>query len=278
MRYYRALLIAFVAVCLGLLTACSDGPAKAASRDQLTYDQIVNTGLANLCPRLEETTRGSIPLEAGQAYELYSLCLEPQDYFVKEEPTNKRQNPEFVKGKVLTRNTSSLDQVRGTVTRDAQGVLTFTEEGGIDFQAITVLLPGGEQIPFLFTIKELVATTESGFDSINPSTDFKGEFNVPSYRGAVFLDPKGRGVASGYDNAVALPSVADDEELARANVKRFLSGRGEISLQVTKVDSETGEIAGSFVSEQPSDTDLGADDPEEVKVKGIFYARVRPQA
>ncbi len=278
MRYYRALLIAFVAVCLGLLTACSDGPAKAASRDQLTYDQIVNTGLANLCPRLEETTRGSIPLEAGQAYKLYSLCLEPQDYFVKEEPTNKRQNPEFVKGKVLTRNTSSLDQVRGTVTRDAQGVLTFTEEGGIDFQAITVLLPGGEQIPFLFTIKELVATTESGFDSINPSTDFKGEFNVPSYRGAVFLDPKGRGVASGYDNAVALPSVADDEELARANVKRFLSGRGEISLQVTKVDSETGEIAGSFVSEQPSDTDLGADDPEEVKVKGIFYARVRPQA
>ncbi len=278
MRYYRGLLIAFVAVCLGLLTACSEGPANATSRDQLTYDQIVNTGLANVCPTLEETTRGTISIEPGTTYEVYSLCMEPQDYYVKEEPSNKRQNPEFVKGKVLTRNTSSLDQVRGTLTADEQGVLTFTEEGGIDFQAITVLLPGGEQIPFLFTIKELVATTEPGFESLNTSTDFEGEFSVPSYRGAVFLDPKGRGVAAGYDNAVALPSVADADELERANVKRVLSGKGEASLQIAKVDSETGEIAGTFVNVQPSDTDLGADDPEEVKVKGRFYARVRPKA
>jgi len=278
MRYYRALFIAFVAVCLGLLTACSEGPAKAASREQLTYDQIVNTGLANLCPRLEETARGSIPIQVGETYELYSLCMEPQEFFVKEEPSNKRQNPEFVQGKVLTRNTSSLDQVRGTVTASQDGTLTFKEEGGLDFQAITVLLPGGEQVPFLFTVKELVAATEPGFDSINTSTDFEGSYNVPSYRGAVFLDPKGRGVAAGYDNAIALPAGSDEDTLERANVKRFLSGRGKASLQVTKVDSDTGEIAGTFVNIQPSDTDLGADDPEEVKVKGIFYARVRPAA
>ena len=80
------------------------------------------------------------------------------------------------------------------------------------FQAITVLLPGGEQVPFLFTIKNLVAKTDAGINKINTSTDLRGTFNVPSYRGAVFLDPKGRGVASGYDNAVALPSQADDEE------------------------------------------------------------------
>ncbi|NJL01817.1 MAG: Photosystem II manganese-stabilizing polypeptide [Spirulinaceae cyanobacterium RM2_2_10] len=276
MKYYRALMIALVAVCLGLLTACSEGPANATSRDQLTYDQIVNTGLANVCPRLEETTRGSLPIEAGKTYELYGLCMEPQQYFVKEEPTNKRQEAEFVEGKVLTRNTSSLDQVRGTIIASQDGVLTFKEEGGIDFQAITVLLPGGEQIPLLFTIKELVATTEPGFDSINTSTDFEGEYSVPSYRGAVFLDPKGRGVAAGYDNAVALPSVADADDLKRANVKRVVTGQGEASLQVTKVDSDTGEIAGTFVNVQPSDSDLGADDPEEVKVKGIFYARVRP--
>jgi photosystem II oxygen-evolving enhancer protein 1 len=38
---------------------------------------------------------------------------------------------------------------------------------------------------------------------------FGGEFVVPSYRGATFLDPKGRGAASGYDNAVALPAASD---------------------------------------------------------------------
>ncbi len=128
----------------------------------------------------------------------------------------------------------------------------------------------------MFTIKGLVAKSQPGMDSVNTSTDFEGEFNVPSYRGAVFLDPKGRGVASGYDNAVALPAEADSEELLRANIKRAETLKGKISLQVAKVDSSTGEIAGTFESEQPSDTDLGADEPEEVKIRGIFYGRLEP--
>jgi photosystem II oxygen-evolving enhancer protein 1 len=45
-------------------------------------------------------------------------------------------------------------------------------------------------------------------------------------------------------------------------------------LQVTQVDGSTGEIAGIFESEQPSDTDLGAKEPLDVKVRGIFYGRV----
>jgi photosystem II oxygen-evolving enhancer protein 1 len=52
---------------------------------------------------------------------------------------------------------------------------------------------------------------------------------------------------------------------------------GKISLQIAKVDSRTGEIAGTFESEQPSDTDLGADDPEEVLIRGIFYGRIEPE-
>ena len=133
------------------------------------------------------------------------------------------------------------------------------------------------QVPFLFTIKALVAQTEPGLVSINTSTDFEGDFIVPSYRGNVFLDPKGRGVASGYDNAVALPSQADEEELALANVKRLDKGQGNISLSVTKINSQTGEIAGIFESEQPSDTDLGAKEALEVSIRGIFYARIEPQ-
>lgn len=272
--WYRSFIAALLAMCLSVLTACSDSPSNTTA--QLTYDDIRGTGLANNCPQLAETTRGSIPLNRNESYNLRGLCLQPTSFFVKEEPLNKRQEAEFVPGKLLTRYTSSIDQIDGKLTLNDDGSLTFAEKDGIDFQAITVQMPGGERVPFLFTIKNLVATTGPGVESLNTSTDFEGEFKVPSYRGATFLDPKGRGTATGYDNAVALPSQADNQELNRVNVKRTQIGKGKISLQVAKVDSSTGEIAGTFVSEQPSDTDLGAADPKEVKIRGVFYARLEP--
>ena len=272
---YRALIVAFLALCLGLITACSDAPATS-SRDVLTYDQIRGTGLANKCPQLTETSRGSIPIDSSQSYTIKELCLEPTSFFIKEEPANKRQQAEFVAGKLLTRYTSTIDQVQGNLKINPDNSLTFKETDGLDFQAITVQLPGGERVPFLFTIKDLVAQTQPSLTSINTSTDFEGTFKVPSYRGAAFLDPKGRGVVSGYDNAVALPAQADDEELTRTNVKRAENLNGKISLQIAKVDSSSGEIAGTFESEQPSDTDLGAGEPKEVKIRGLFFARVEP--
>jgi photosystem II oxygen-evolving enhancer protein 1 len=275
---YRAIIVAFLVLCLGVLSACAQEVATATTREQLTYDEILGTGLANTCPQISEFTRGSIPIESKKTYALTELCLEPQEYFVKTEPTSKKRQPEYIAGKVLTRATSSLDQISGELIADEKGMITFTEKDGIDFQAITVQLPGGKQVPFLFTIKNLVAKTEPGFDRINTSTDFFGNFNVPSYRGSVFLDPKGRGVASGYDSAVALPSQADEEELTRANVKLVDAGKGQIYLQIAKVDGQTGEIAGTFESEQTSSTDLGAEEPEDVKVRGIFYAKVAPKA
>lgn len=274
---FRTLLIAFLAVCLGFLTACSDKAANAFDQGQYTYDDILNTGLANNCPQISEFTRGSIPISVDEPLQVKDLCLQPQEFFVKEEPANKRKEAEFVEGKLLTRYTTSLAQIRGTVSVDEEGVLTFTEKDGMDFQNITVQLPGGEQVPFFFTIKQLVAQTEPGFNSVNSSVDFVGKFKVPSYRGASFLDPKGRGLTSGYDNAVALPAGADREDYIRANLKQAEIMNGEISMQITKVDGETGEIAGVFESEQPSATDLGAEEPEDVKVRGIFYARLEPQ-
>lgn len=275
----RSLLAAFLALCIGVLTACSEAPdAATVDVQQLTYDQILNTGLANSCPQIANFTRGSIPIGANQTIEFYDLCLEPQTYFVKEEPQNKRREAEFVEGKMLTRYTSSLEQITGKIKADSNGILTFTEEDGIDFQPVTVQLPGGAQTPFLFTIKNLVAKTSTPSDSINTSTDFVGNFRVPSYRGAVFLDPKARGVSSGYDSAVALPSQADGKDLNRANIKQFDVRKGTMSLQIAKIDEKTGEVAGTFESEQTSSTDLGAEDPEEVRVRGIFYARLRPAA
>lgn len=274
---YRGLIVTFLALCLGFITACSDGPADA-STGTLTYEQIRGTGLANKCPQLSETSRGSIPIDKSQSYVLKELCLEPTNYFVKEEPTNKRQQAEFITGKVVTRKTSSLDQIQGDVNVNNDGSLTFIEKDGFDFQATTVKLPGGELIPFLFTVKGLVATTQPNLTSINTSTDFSGSFRVPSYRGATFLDPKGRGVASGYDNAVALPARSDAEELTRENVKRAQVLEGNVSLSVAKINSNSGEIAGTFESIQPSDTDLGSGDPKEVKIRGIFYGRIEPKA
>ena len=269
---YRTIIASLLALCLGVLTACSN--SNAVSRNELTYDDILNTGLANTCLELPDSSRGSIPIEAGEQYAIRDLCIEPREYFVKEEPVSKRQKAEYVEGKLLTRYTSTLDQIQGTIDSNPDGTLTFTEIDGIDFQPATVLLPGGKEVPFLFTMKKLVATTTNSADSINTSTDFEGEYNVPSYRGQVFLDPKGRSLASGYDNAVALPGLADDQRFSNANVKEFVSRKGTMSLNVTKIDSETGEIAGVFESEQPSATDLGAEEPEEVKVRGIFYGRI----
>lgn len=272
---YRTVISFLLALCLGFLTACSGSSTDVDKRD-LTYDDILNTGIANSCLDIPETSRGSINIDPDTKYVIRDLCLEPKQYFVKEEPVNKRQKAEFIEGKLLTRYTSSLEQIRGEVVPSEDGTLTFTETDGIDFQAVTVLLPGGEEVPFLFTVKNLVASTQPGQTSINASTDFEGEFRVPSYRGQVFLDPKGRSVASGYDNAVALPARADDTDFSRANVKEFVARNGHMALNVTKVDPDTGEIAGVFESEQPSATDLGAEEPEEVKVRGIFYARVEP--
>lgn len=270
---YRALIVAFLAICLSVLTACSEAPS-ATSSVPLTYDQIRNTGLANKCPQLSEMTRGTLPLDAGKKYQLVGMCIEPTAYFVKGEATSKRQEADYIRGKVLTRYTSSLDQVRGNVTVQPDGSLLFSETGGMDFQPITVQLPGGQQEPFLFTVKGLVAQSQSGLNGITTSTDFVGDYKVPSYRTSNFLDPKGRGLATGYDTAVALPASGDSEEYVKETTKAFDIGQGRISLRVSKIDGSTGEIGGTFEAEQPSDTDMGTAAPVDIKLQGVFYARL----
>jgi photosystem II oxygen-evolving enhancer protein 1 len=62
--------------------------------------------------------------------------------------------------------------------------VTFKEEDGIDYAPVTVQLPGGERVAFLFTVKQL--------DAKGTLDSFSGDFTVPSYRGSSFLDPKVR--------------------------------------------------------------------------------------
>lgn len=265
---FRPLLALVLALCLTLVTACSGG-AQALDRSSTTYDDIVNTGKANDCPTLPDSARGSIALDPSASYQLREICLHPSEVFVKGEPANKRQEARFVAGKILTRYTSSLDQVYGDLKVSGDG-LTFTELGGIDFQPITVLLPGGEEVPFTFSSKELVATASGG--AINTSTDFSGGYRAPSYRTSNFLDPKGRGLTTGYSSAVGLVPAGD--EFTGETVKRYVDGSGTMELSITKVDAETGEFAGVFSAIQPSDTDMGTKAAVDVKITGELYGRL----
>jgi photosystem II oxygen-evolving enhancer protein 1 len=268
---FRPLLALVLALCLTLVTACSGG-AKAVDRTQLTYDEIHNTGLANDCPTLPESARGSIALDPGATYQLREICMHPAEVSVKGEPANKRQEARFVPGKILTRFTTSLDQVYGdlNVTGDT---LSFKEQGGLDFQLITVLLPGGEEVPFVFSSKELQATADGA--AISTSTDFNGTYRVPSYRTSNFLDPKARGLTTGVEYAQGLVGLnADNEEIARENIKRYVEGTGSMELSITRVDPSSGEFAGVFTALQPSDTDMGSKDPLDVKITGELYGRL----
>ncbi|WIA42103.1 hypothetical protein OEZ86_009378 [Tetradesmus obliquus] len=245
------------------------GSAQAISYDDLqglTYLQVKGSGLANTCPVLESGSTNLKDLKAG-TYKVDKFCMEPTSFTVKEESQFKGGETEFVKTKLMTRLTYTLDQMSGILKVDGSGNVELQETDGIDYAATTVQLPGGERVPFLFTVKNLNA--KGTLDA------FGGEFVVPSYRGATFLDPKGRGAATGYDNAVALPARADAEELAKENTKSAAGGKGSAVFSVAKVDAATGEIAGVFESIQPSDTDLGAKAPKDVKITGLWYARLQ---
>merc|ERR1712023_206343 len=231
----------------------------------LTYLQVKGSGLANTCPVIEEGSANVRDLPAGE-YNFDKFCLEPTSFKVKEESQFKSGETEFVKTKLMTRLTYTLDDMSGKMDIGSDGKVAFKEEDGIDYAPVTVQLPGGERVPFLFTVREL--------DAKGTMDSFSGDFTVASYRGSSFLDPKGRGGSTGYDNAVALPARSDDEELFKENNKNTAALKGSIVLSVAKVDATTGEIAGVFESIQPSDTDLGAKAPKDVKITGLWYARL----
>ncbi len=48
-------------------------------------------------------------------------------------------------------------QMNGQFKVDGSGNVELKEEDGIDYAAVTVQMPGGERVPFLFTVKELNA-------------------------------------------------------------------------------------------------------------------------
>jgi len=257
---------------LGLVAGLlAPAPARAITAEQfsqLTYAQVKGSGLANRCPTVESQGT-SIPVKDGQR--IVNMCFEPKSFAVEAE-TDK--GTEFVTTKLTTRQTYTLAFIEGALKGNP---ISFQEEDGMDFQATTVKLPDGEYVPFLFSMKALKANGSGS--EFKPGFTWGGEFEVPSYRTGGFLDPKGRGMYTGYDQAVALPALQADgkegqEELFKETNKVFDIGKGAVEMEVNKVNADLGEIGGVFVSKQPSDTDMGAKAPKTILLKGIFYGKV----
>jgi photosystem II oxygen-evolving enhancer protein 1 len=259
------------AIALGIASAPAQAITKA-ELNQLSYLQVKGTGLANRCP--EVIGEDSITPKSGAR--LVDMCIEPKAFAVEEEIGKAgKTEKKFVNSKVMTRQTYTLDGVEGSLLNQG-GNIVFKEEEGIDYAATTVQLPGGERVPFLFTVKDLVATGNGG--SFKPGFQMGGDFQTPSYRTGLFLDPKGRGGTTGYDMAVALPGLQSgeegDAELFGENNKTFDITTGRIEMEVNKVNAAESEIGGVFVATQLGDTDMGSKVAKKVLTKGIFYARV----
>jgi photosystem II oxygen-evolving enhancer protein 1 len=264
-----------IAVAASLAFGLAAAPAQALTKseiNELSYLQVKGTGLANRCP--EVIGEGTIVPKAGAR--LVDMCIEPKAWAVEEEVGKAgKTEKKFVQSKVMTRQTYTLDGVEGKLESNG-GNIVFTEQDGIDYAATTVQLPGGERVPFLFTVKDLVA--KGNGNAFKPGFQMGGDFNTPSYRTGLFLDPKGRGGTTGYDMAVALPGLQSgedgDDELFKENNKTFDVTAGRIEMEVNKVNIEEQEIGGVFVATQLSDTDMGSKVPKKILTKGIFYGRI----
>ena len=264
---------AAVAVAFGLAVAA--GPAQAITKselNQLSYLQVKGTGLANRCPEVI----GEDTISPKSGARLTEMCIEPKAWAVEEEIGKAgKTEKKFVNSKVMTRQTYTLDGIEGSLKSEG-GKIVFQEQEGIDYAPTTVQLPGGERVPFLFTVKALKAAGNG--PSFKPGFQMGGDFTTPSYRTGLFLDPKGRGGTTGYDMAVALPGLqsgeAGDDAMFAENNKTFDITQGRIEMEVNKVNSEESEIGGVFVATQLGDTDMGSKVPKKILTKGIFYARV----
>lgn len=264
----------------GFAASSFSAPANALSKaesDSLSYLQVKGSGFANRCP--DVTGEGKIEV-GGKTIKVTDMCIEPMAWQVAETSVNKKgeANTDFVNTKLMTRQTYSLDGISGSMKSDG-GKATFTEEDGIDYAATTVQLPGGERVPFLFSVKNLVAKGNSG--TVKKGFEMGGSYTVPSYRTGLFLDPKGRGTTTGYDFAGALPGLQNgadttqgSETLFAENNKKFDVLKGEIEFAVSNVDEANGDVSGVFVSKQPGDTDMGGKVPKTILSKGKWFAHL----
>lgn len=92
---------------------CLSQSASALTYDELqglTYLQVKGSGIANTCPVIEGGSSNLKDLKPA-TYKISKFCMEPTAFKVKEESQFANKEPEFVKTKLMTRLTYTLDEV-----------------------------------------------------------------------------------------------------------------------------------------------------------------------
>lgn len=265
MRLIFTVLLSLCLCCLGW-----NAPALAEQKSPLTYDQIRNTGRAGICPTVSDSARGRIPVPQGAVVNLTDVCFQPVQIEVEEEKRNGEK--EFLEAKPIMLYAATIGPVKAKVKAINASTLELDVTDGMTTQPTTAQMPRRELVPLLFSVKNLKAVAQGTEAAISPSTDFEGDFLVPGYRSSTFLDPRGRGSATGYESAVGLQAVQDEFEEGSIKVDELF--QGTLSLRIARVDDLTGEMSGSFVSLQPSSTEQGTMESKLVRIQGLFYARL----
>merc|ERR1719284_2055345 len=115
-------------------------------------------------------------IAVGAKAKIDEFCLEPTSFQVLEDKLTKSGIvTEAVNTKVTTRQTYVLTGMEGDLVQK-DGKLAFVEQDGIDYAPTTVQLPGGERVPFLFTVKSLVASADVAASTIDPGLKLAGKF------------------------------------------------------------------------------------------------------
>lgn len=267
---YRSILAVLLGFVMLVTSACSGAPQ--ASDGPLTFDQIHNTGLAAICPEVDETARGKIDIAPGETLALNNLCFQPVKIEVEEE--RRTGEKEFISTKSFILKGATLGPALGQMVAKGDD-LEFDVLSGMISQPTTVQLPGREQVPLLFSVNDLQAIAPGSASGIDRSSEFNGNFKVFGYRGSSFLDPRARGSETGYESAVGL-QAAQDEFVKSSKVDEVTEGN--MSIQIARVDPLSGEMSGSFVSYQMSSDEQGTLESKPVRIQGLFYAHVADQA
>ncbi|BAC91632.1 photosystem II manganese-stabilizing polypeptide [Gloeobacter violaceus] len=251
---HSALVLGLVAISAVSLTGCGSDRAPGASSTEFGY--------AIECKK-PTGDRAPLELRAGEVRQAYDLCLQPKKIAYEGRPA-----------KIIWGQTAPLGPVIAELHQNAQGKPAMEVTGGRNTYQMTLQV-GSERIAFNFSASGLDAVSATPRNVVDTSTDFTGELVVPSLRGLGYTDSRGRGTDYGYENSqstYANSGAAYDEATKESRARE--TGEGRMVLSIESVNSQTGEIAGSFKSKQSSGLAVL---PGEVDVEGRFIGTFKPK-
>ncbi|AGY56450.1 photosystem II manganese-stabilizing protein [Gloeobacter kilaueensis] len=252
---HSVLLLGLAALGIVSLAGCSSDRTPGA-----TATQFGNT----IQCKKPEGNRAPLELKAGEVRRSYDLCFQPEKAAYEGRPI-----------KIIWGQTAPLGPVIADLSKDASGKPTLQVTGGRNTFQMTTQAPGTERIAFNFSTSGLDATSGAARDVVDTSTDFKGDLVVPPLRGLGYTDARGRGTDAGYESSQGSYATGGEQfEKGTEESRARKVGKGEMTLSIESINSETGEIAGTFKSTQDSGLAIV---PGELEVEGRFIGTFKPK-